>query len=525
MKLNFLEWGSILLLLLCGGLFVVAFHMNQLHHVAAIRFIHADMDEALTREADQLNTALEHEESQLFALFDQPSPAVSSQCRLFRVQRPGASSFGQFSQFLEAGENFQRSLDAARQGNLRQARVHWEAALQAVSTNVAGKEAAPKIEPVGTIPSGTTNTLVTEIELLLKGRALPFRIMVGREVLSVNAKGRAALFPLPKERKKEAAFRVECTLAQPTDADAAVVKAPAFLTGVWLWIGRASVAAKEQRATNQYRLAQLLLGVILLMAVCVVIGLTLTLRRERELARIRTAFLSTVSHDLRTPLSLIRLYTETLLERRVPEGKIDHYFRTIIGETERLTGLVNNVVDFSRIERQSLEVRLESVNLTALCEKVTEVFQQRLTQEGIVLTLNLAAGVIARADSMAVTQVLFNLLDNAIKYSADDKRVDITLAQAEGQALRLSSGQVRISVADHGIGIPDAHKKRIFEGFFRGTDPRVTAKRGSGIGLSVTRYLVRKMNGTIRVDDNQPTGTVLTVVLPAGSDPVQEESA
>jgi len=509
MKLNFLEWGSIVLLLLCGGLFVVAFHMNQLHRMAAIRFIHADMDEALNREADRLNAALEREESRLFALFDQPAPEASTPCSLFRVRRPVASPFGQFSLFLEAGESFQRSLDAAKQGNLRQARVHWEAALQAVSTNVALNEAAPSVETVGMTPPGSTNLMAKAIEGLLKDRVLPFRIMMGKEVLSVNAKGRAVLYTLPWERNTAAAMDVACTLSPPAEGAAALVKGSTFLPGVWFWIGRDYVVAKEQRVGTQNRMAQLLLAVILLMAVCVVIGLALTIRRERELSRIRTAFLSTVSHDLRTPLSLIRLYTETLLEKRVPEAKVDHYFHTIIGETERLTGLVNNVVDFSRIERQSLEVRLEPVNLTALCEKVTEIFRQRLTQDGFSLTLNVGVAVMVRADSIAVTQVLFNLLDNAIKYSADDKRIEILLEQR--------NGQVQLSVADHGIGIPAGIKGRIFEGFFRGNDPRVTAQRGSGIGLSVTRYLVLKMNGTITVRDNSPTGTVMTVLLQEAS--------
>jgi signal transduction histidine kinase len=155
------------------------------------------------------------------------------------------------------------------------------------------------------------------------------------------------------------------------------------------------------------------------------------------------------------------------------------------------------------MERGRLELHPESTNLSALCERIIESFQSRLEQHGFTLEKAIQPNIITQVDPLAYSQILFNLLDNAIKYSGTEKYVRIELEAADDWII--------LRVSDHGIGIPDRLKKKIFNDFVRSDDRNVTAQRGSGIGLSVARRLVEKMNGTIEVKGNQPKGSIFTV--------------
>jgi signal transduction histidine kinase len=270
-------------------------------------------------------------------------------------------------------------------------------------------------------------------------------------------------------------------------------------------IPTAIVAEAQLNILRQYRTGNMILALMALLGTGLLAGMTASAKRRKKLDSLRTQFIATVSHELRTPLSLIRLHAETLKHGRVPAGKVADYHQTILTEAERLTGIVNNVLDFSRMERDKLQIHPEPTDLSALVHRIADSFGDRLEQEGFAFEREIAEDVAANVDPLAYSQIVFNLLDNAIKYSDRSKTVRIELDAATDCAT--------LRVVDWGIGIPDPLKKHIFDEFVRSDDSRVTARRGSGIGLSVAKRLAERMNGTIEVTDNEPQGSVFTVQL------------
>ena len=256
---------------------------------------------------------------------------------------------------------------------------------------------------------------------------------------------------------------------------------------------------------RQYRLGNLTLGVMAILTACLGIGILLATRRERELAQLKTGFVSTVSHELRTPLSLIRLHAETLYMGRVSGEKLQDYYRTILLESERLTGIVNNVLDFSRMARGRHRLHAERTNISDLVRKVADTFQFRLEKEKFELHQDIAECIYLKTDPLAFSQIAFNLIDNAIKYSGAARVIKIVL--------RRMDDHVVFSVKDNGLGISDHDKKQVFREFVRVDDARVRSQRGSGIGLTVTKKLVDRLGGRICVLDNQPAGSVFEVVF------------
>lgn len=321
-----------------------------------------------------------------------------------------------------------------------------------------------------------------------------FRASLGDELFSVRKDGLTVL--LKPDFKTTAMGEISLT---PT------VISKEIVPGFYLTVSDEVFSEERRRVDKQYHSGNIVLSLLALLATFLAIGLAATSRHQRKLNAARTQFIATVSHELRTPLSLIHLHAETLSHGRVPEGKVDDYHQTILNEAERLTGIVNNVLDFSRMERNKLNIHLEPTDVSALTEHIADTFRDRLHQEGVALERNIAKDVMGPVDPIAFSQIVLNLLDNAIKYSDDAKRIRI--------ALDVSKDWNILTVADQGIGIPKALKKHIFNEFVRSDDRKVTARRGSGIGLSVTKRLVEKMNGTIDVADNEPNGSIFTVRL------------
>lgn len=278
-----------------------------------------------------------------------------------------------------------------------------------------------------------------------------------------------------------------------------------IIPGLFASIPSQTVDEAKASIGKQYRTGNIFLALMALLGTTLTIGLFAAAKRQRQLDATRTQFIATVSHELRTPLSLIRLHAETLKHGRVPDEKITDYHQTILTEAERLTGIVNNVLDFSRMERDNLKINSEPTDLSALTERIAYSFHDRLEQEGFELERQMESGITGLVDPLAYSQIVFNLLDNAIKYSDGGKTIRIELDVSDGWNI--------LRVADQGIGIPDKLKKHIFEEFVRSDDSKVTARRGSGIGLSVAQRLAEKMDGTIEVTDNQPKGSVFTVKL------------
>jgi signal transduction histidine kinase len=259
------------------------------------------------------------------------------------------------------------------------------------------------------------------------------------------------------------------------------------------------------------RLALVKTGLIVLIDLMLGAGLYLVyanVRRELHLSRLKSDFVANVSHELKTPLALIRLFAETLELGRVPGAdKARQYYRIINKESQRLTQLINNILDFSRIEAGRKEYRFARADVARIVREVLESYRFPIEQLGFALETDVAEDLpAAQVDKEALSQALINLLNNAIKYSPDEKRLRV--------CARAEDGGIAIAVTDHGIGIAKADQKRIFEKFYRAENSLVHETKGSGLGLSLVKHIVEAHGGSVKVDSAPGKGSTFTLFLP-----------
>ena len=236
--------------------------------------------------------------------------------------------------------------------------------------------------------------------------------------------------------------------------------------------------------------------------------LLIQVRRNSLEAVRKTTFVSNVSHELKTPLTTIRMYGEMLGDGIVKdEGKRKGYLETIISESQRLTRLVNNVLDFGRIERGEKSYNREEVELGSAVGNILETQRPCLEAAGLKLEWSDdSEGVVAKLDPDVLEQVLLNLLDNLVKYAGDGKYAGVRLAR--------EAKIVSMEVSDLGPGIPSEQRERIFETFHRVDDSLTSNKPGCGIGLGIARKLVEDMGGRITCEANEPKGAKFRIVFP-----------
>ena len=228
--------------------------------------------------------------------------------------------------------------------------------------------------------------------------------------------------------------------------------------------------------------------------------LVLEITRERRESMLKTSFVSNVSHELKTPLTAVRLSAEMLREGRVKEESQARYLEVIVRESERLTRLVDNVLDFGRLERGRRKFNLEARDVNELLS-VAEAQRPRVEAAGLTLMVRSAPMPVTRTfDLDAVGQVLVNLIDNAVKYAASGKTIEVSVSE-----------RGEITVADRGPGIAAKHRSRIFERFYR-CDDSITAKSsGSGLGLSIASRLMAGMGGKLVFAPRAGGGAVFTI--------------
>ena len=224
------------------------------------------------------------------------------------------------------------------------------------------------------------------------------------------------------------------------------------------------------------------------------------------LERVRRDFVANLSHELKTPLTAIRGFAETLLEGSVEEPTERARFLRIIREhAVRLTRLTDDLLKLARIEAGKMEVETEPVRIAEVLDLVLDSARVKAGRR----TLRLAGdpdGVVVSTDPNLLTEILQNLVDNAVQYTADDGAVEI-----RGRALR---EEVRISVKDNGVGIPKAHQARIFERFYRVDPARSRAVGGTGLGLTIARHTAERLGGRIALKSTSGRGSVFTLSLP-----------
>ncbi len=231
-----------------------------------------------------------------------------------------------------------------------------------------------------------------------------------------------------------------------------------------------------------------------------------TRRHARDALR-KTSFVANVSHELKTPLTTIRMYTE-LLREQLPDGERCRRYTDVIDvECQRLTRLVNNVLDFSRLEQGLRHYRTERFDAREVIAELLDRQQHRIAEADMELDLHLPpAPAPIDWDRDALEQTLLNLLDNALKYARDGGYLGVHVA-AEERGLT-------VRVCDHGPGVPEAHRDRVFDKFHRVDDSLTTRHPGSGLGLSIARQLARAQGGELRYVAQQ-RGGCFELVLPA----------
>jgi two-component system phosphate regulon sensor histidine kinase PhoR len=263
------------------------------------------------------------------------------------------------------------------------------------------------------------------------------------------------------------------------------------------------LGVRNQRRTN-------LFFIVLSMSL-IFISLTIiyvTWQRDLQLRRLKEDFISNVSHELKTPLSLIRMFSEMLVMGRVKEeDKKLEYYRIIHNESDRMSRLIINLLDFANLVRGIQYRHFERTDIAQLVTKALEAYRHEIQKDGFQLNLEADADIpVTYADPNAITMGFLNLLDNSVKYSGDRKRIDVRI--------RRNNGFVDLSVIDQGVGIPEAEQQKIFDKFFRGSDPSVRRIRGSGIGLAITKHVAEMHGGEVSVESRHGEGSTFTLRIP-----------
>jgi two-component system phosphate regulon sensor histidine kinase PhoR len=227
----------------------------------------------------------------------------------------------------------------------------------------------------------------------------------------------------------------------------------------------------------------------------------------RRLETVRRDFVANASHEIKTPLTAIRGFAETLLSSDLPPRDARGYLEIILRHSERLSRLVEDLLELSRLESGKFTLEPESLDVGALVAKLCRELEPRLRECGISVRIDSEGAPRAFADARAVEQILQNLLDNALKYSDRDREI--------GVRVRADGAVVRVDVADQGIGIPEADRARIFERFYRVDRGRSREQGGTGLGLSIVRHLVQASGGDVWVESTPGVGSTFSFTLPS----------
>lgn len=249
--------------------------------------------------------------------------------------------------------------------------------------------------------------------------------------------------------------------------------------------------------------------IVLVATLLALVSLWRNLKEQIKLARKKDDFISAVSHELRTPLTTIRMYTEMLEKNWVKtDDKRTEYYETMRQESERLTRLIENVLDFSRIQRGKKRYNFALGDINSCIKEVVEMMAPCAAKQNFKIETHLDTSIQSTSfDSDAVMQIVINLIDNALKYAvnADDKTIIVTTA-TEGK-------YVLIEVADHGPGIPHTQRKKIFDEFYRIGEESKREATGTGLGLALVKKFALAHNGFVEAISAKPNGALLRVAI------------
>ncbi|PIE24603.1 MAG: hypothetical protein CSA62_01885 [Planctomycetota bacterium] len=351
-------------------------------------------------------------------------------------------------------------------------------------------------------------------ETLLPGLKLDLEILLAEpmldleERLALQGRYEVVLLDENNERLGEALGRTPQESAR--DQELTERLSPSLRLGPPLLGFSLSAAPRNPTRILAERQRTLVMRGVMLLALAVVAGagaflLIRGMRREAELAQLKTSFVGRVSHELKTPLALIRMYGETLAMGRTQEPKkVKHFAGIIARESNRLTALIDNILDFSRIEAGHKGYERNPVELAPILDDCFESYRSHLESQGFELGKELEPELWAELDSGALTQAVINLLSNAHKYSDQSKEIRLEL-RAVGE-------QAEIRVLDRGIGVPEAERERVFETFYRAST--AGERRGAGLGLALIAHFVEAHGGSTACRAREGGGSIFSFLLP-----------
>jgi signal transduction histidine kinase len=284
-----------------------------------------------------------------------------------------------------------------------------------------------------------------------------------------------------------------------------------FLPGYTLVVTRGDDTVTG-RARRQERIVRLgMIGGLLVITILGILVIGRAVKREMEIARLKSDFVSNVSHELRTPLTTIRIMAEMLALGAVStEAKQNEYYRNIVSEAERLSRLINNVLDFARIEEGRKKFQFGMGDLGDSVFEVERITGDYVRSEGFTLEAKVDEGLPATAfDRDAIIQALINLMSNAVKYSRNDRRVEM--------GARLERDNIVLWVRDRGPGIDPREVPHLFEKFYRGGDHMTREVGGTGLGLSIVQHIASAHGGRVAVHTKLGEGSTFEILLPVQS--------
>jgi two-component system, OmpR family, phosphate regulon sensor histidine kinase PhoR len=294
------------------------------------------------------------------------------------------------------------------------------------------------------------------------------------------------------------------------DASAGVVVEQSFTETVNQW--RVRVAQKDAASSAERSRRRIIDFFLIGLAVTVILAglgfLAVAIRRERRANDLKSEFISNVSHELKTPLSIISMFGEMLALGRVKgQAQATEYAEIIWRESVRLARLIDNVLDFARIERGGGGYEFADCDIADVVARALEVSGRRVSTANMAMDVDIAAELpMVRLDANAYTLAVLNLIDNAIKYAAEGKRIEVKLAQI-GEV-------VELSVRDFGPGIEPEEQEHVFERFYRAKAVRLKPIRGSGIGLALVQHIVRAHHGEVVVESTPGAGATFRLRVP-----------
>ncbi len=284
-----------------------------------------------------------------------------------------------------------------------------------------------------------------------------------------------------------------------------------FEESLWIWpdvqllIQISNNSLEELRLWKQTRSLVVISLLIILLTIAMLLFYNIY-KKEKKLSRLKTDFVANVSHELKTPISLIRMNAETLEMGRVKEEKKNNYYRVIISETERLTHLINSILNFSKIDSGKKQFTFQAVDLNEKVEFVLAQYEILLDRNDFQRRIDLDSLIQhIYADPNDVIEIILNLLDNAIKYSKDEKRIQVRTYKKDKFVV--------LEMKDAGSGISEKDLPLIYEPFFRAENSLNQHTKGTGLGLSLVKEMVLACGGKIEVKSKLKEGTTFKIMF------------